>query len=370
MAVDIDALPEEAKKALHQFKEFQIADFNDSGANGYVMIGRHDVLRKDVAIKIYFHEEHEIDQEPAIIAAINHENVLKVYDARKVENSCSFYMMQAANGGDLFSFLEKYNLSLILSHKLLCQLLSGLSALHSKENKLVHRDLKPENLLVHDDNIVIADFGSVRRVNEATGRAPVSKHTVLYRPPEAFGGDAFFDFASDVYQAGIIGFILFGGVLGTNDRDHLTIREIKDYERIRAAGDCYEISMFMEACIERRARSEKLLNWDSLPFYIPKKIKKVLKAAVTSHDRRYQSVSDFLAELAKIKNGLPDWTKSSEGYELRNWKRNDYLLVGNNGQVVLKKKKHGSDSFRVDNSVKATSLAEAYEILQRNIGLP
>jgi len=77
MAVDIDTLPEEAQKALEQFKEFQIGEFNDSGANGYVMIGRHDVLRKDVAIKIYFHDENEVDQEPAIVAAINHKNVLR-----------------------------------------------------------------------------------------------------------------------------------------------------------------------------------------------------------------------------------------------------------------------------------------------------
>jgi hypothetical protein len=57
MAIDIESLPNEAKKALQQFNEFQLAEFNDSGANGYVMIGRHDVLRKDVAIKIYFHAE-------------------------------------------------------------------------------------------------------------------------------------------------------------------------------------------------------------------------------------------------------------------------------------------------------------------------
>ncbi len=165
MAVDINTLPDVAKKALQQFKEFQITDFNNSGANGYVMIGRHDVLCKDVAIKIYFHDKDEIDQEPAIIATLNHENVLKVFDARKVEEDCSFYMMQVANGGDLFKFLEKYHLSIILGHKLLCQLLSGLSALHCDEKKLVHRDLKPENLLIHNDSIVIADFGSVRQVD-------------------------------------------------------------------------------------------------------------------------------------------------------------------------------------------------------------
>lgn len=133
MKLNIDELPSEAKKALELFKEFQIAEFNDSGANGYVMIGRHDVLKKDVAIKVYFHDENEIDQEPSIIATLNHENILKVFDARKVDNCCSFYMMQAANDGDLFRFQSRYHLSQDLSHKLLCQLLSGLAEMHSEK---------------------------------------------------------------------------------------------------------------------------------------------------------------------------------------------------------------------------------------------
>ena len=116
MSIDIESLPREAQKALQQFSEFQLKEFNDSGANGYVMSGRHDVLRKDVAIKIYFHDNNDVDQEPAIIATLNHENILKVFDARKVEEDCSFYMMQAANDGDLFSFQERYHLSLDLNY--------------------------------------------------------------------------------------------------------------------------------------------------------------------------------------------------------------------------------------------------------------
>ena len=242
MAIDIESLPEEAQKALQQFSEFQLAAFNDSGANGYVMIGRHNVLKKDVAIKIYFHDANDVDQEPAIIATLNHENILKVFDARKVEECCSFYMMQAANSGDLFSFLENYNLSLDLSYKLLCQLLSGLSAMHCQEMKLVHRDLKPENLLVHDDKLVIADFGSVRRIDDTTGKAPASKHSILYRPPEAFGNNAFFFFFSDVYQAGIIGYLLFGGRLSNNLLEQLNERELNELDRVKQTGGDYEIS--------------------------------------------------------------------------------------------------------------------------------
>ena len=204
MALDISSLPEQAQKALSQFTEFEPREFNDSGANAYVLIGRHRVLRKKVAIKIYFHEEGDVDQEPAIISKISHPNVLKIFDARKVERNCSYFLMPAADEGDLSIFLNKFPISTHVAHSMLCQLLSGISALHASPNNLVHRDLKPENLLVNNDNIIIADFGSIRRVSDDTGKAPASKHSILFRPPEAFGDDAFFDYSSDVYQAGLI----------------------------------------------------------------------------------------------------------------------------------------------------------------------
>ncbi|SAL76616.1 protein kinase family protein [Caballeronia telluris] len=211
MPLDNSDLPDDVKSALKQFPEFEIAAFNDSGANGYVLIGRHTVLQKKVAIKIYFHGENDIDQEPAIIAKINHENVLKVYDARKVGRDSSYFVTPAASDGDLSQYLDSFDVSLPVAHKMLCQLLSGIAALHTEPNLLVHRDLKPENLLVHNDSILIADFGSVRRIDRKTGAAPASKHSILYRPPEAIGENAFFNFSSDIYQAGIIGFLLFGG---------------------------------------------------------------------------------------------------------------------------------------------------------------
>lgn len=370
MAIDINALPDEAKKALEQFKEFQIAEFNDSGANGFVMIGRHSVLRKDVAIKIYFHDENDIDQEPAIIASINHENVLKVYDARKVEKCCSFYMMQAANDGDLHNFIGKYYISTSLAHRLACQLLSGLSALHCEEKKLVHRDLKPENLLVHNDTIVIADFGSVRQVNKATGLAPASKHSILYRPPEAFGNSAFFDYSSDVYQAGMIGYLLFGGKLSNNLLDHLSKKELKQFEIINRTSGDFEVSTFIDSCIEKKICAGKLLDWNSLPLYVPKNVRRALKVAVSGHNDRYRNVSEFLVELAKIKANLPDWMTTEEGFMLSNWNGNDYLLLEKNGQFILNKRKHGSSSFRADNNVKSPEALEAYLSLKSYIGLP
>lgn len=371
MPIDIETLPIQARAVLAKFPEFQISNFNDSGANGYILIGRHNVLKKEVAIKIYFHAEDEIDQEPSIISAINHENVLKVYDARKIERTSSYYMMQAANDGDLHSFLERYSLSLHLAHKLLCQLLSGLSELHSEQNQIVHRDIKPENLLIHDDTIVIADFGSVRRIDHATQRAPASKHSILYRPPEAYGDNAYFNYASDIYQAGMIGFQLFGGSLSNNLEEQLKQAEIKKLRDLERTAHRCDVSLYIDSCIEKRAKAEKILNWESLPFFTPPKIKKILKRATAANiEGRYQNTSEFLLDLANAKKQLPDWMDTPEGYQLENWNKNDYLLTVDKKKIILKKRKHGTENFRIDNSIKCDDYISAYQLLKNQIKLP
>lgn len=365
MTVSAADLPKEAISALEQFPEFQLSYFNNSGANGYILIGRHSVLKTDVAIKIYFHDVDEVDQEPAIISKINHENVLKVYDARKVGKDCSYFLMPAANDGDLSNYLGKYSISLPFAHKLLCQLLSGVSALHGSPNFLVHRDLKPENLLIHDDKIVIADFGSVRRIDGSTQKAPASKHSILYRPPEAFGENAFFNFASDIYQVGLIGFSLFGGKLGNDLLLYMTEKEIK---RLSGITGNYERSVYVDSCIESRIVSGKLMDWASLPFYVPSNIRRALKVAVSPTEKRYKKGSEFLAELSRIRGKIPDWIVADDGYILRDWKSVDYLIRSEDCTVL--KRKTGSQAFRVDNSYGGANMDSIYEEMKERLGLP
>ncbi|WP_080432401.1 protein kinase domain-containing protein [Burkholderia ubonensis] len=365
MPCDTSDLPSEAQSALKQFPEFEIASFNDSGANGYVLIGRHTLLQKQVAIKIYFHGENDIDQEPSIIAKINHENVLKVYDARKVRKDCSYFMTPAASEGDLSKFLDAYFVSLPLSHKLLCQLLSGIADLHREPNLLVHRDLKPENLLVHDDTILIADFGSVRRIDEKTGNAPASKHSILYRPPEAFGENAFFNFSSDIYQAGMIGFLLFGGKLPNDLLSYMTNKQKSALAGIQ--GD-YEKSKYVDSLIAEKISRGSLLNFDSLPFYIPNSIKRVLRRAVSPIDRRYTAVSEFLADLLRLRNNLPDWTMRNKAVILRNWKGMDYRLP--HDEVAVYKRRAGGENFRRDNNYVGNSHSELLAQMKDRLGLP
>jgi serine/threonine protein kinase len=355
--------PKEVARVLELFPQFELSSVNYSGANGYVLIGKHVVLRRDDAIKIYFYEDGDIDQEPTIISRIDHDNVLKVYDARKVEANCSCFLMPAANEGDLSSYLSKYHISTTHARKLLCQLLSGVSALHGKPNYLVHRDLKPENLLIHEDRMVIADFGSVLRIDQETQKVHASRHSILYRPLEAFGPGAFFSFSSDIYQAGIIGFLLFGGSLDNDLTRHMSLQEVENLSR---CGDSFEKSKFVDNCIYCRINSGKLLRWEYLPFYVPKSIKRILKTATSPIDKRYKNVSDFIVALTKVKN-LPDWIVNEEGLELQNWKGYDYLIHKKDNMVL--KRKHGKQ-YRADKQYVGDCPEDLYAQLKEGINLP
>lgn len=368
LKLDLEELTPEAKNVLEIFPEFQIEKFNDSGANGFVLLGHHQVLKQDVAIKIYFHAKDEVHHEPALLAAINHDNVLKVHDARRLGDECSFFMTPVANYGDLRKYLSDYNLSLSLAHSLLCQLLSGLAALHSDPNKLVHRDIKPENLLVHNDKLLIADFGSVRQLSAATGKASASNHSILFRPPEAFGPGAYFDCSSDTYQAGLIGYMLFGGRLAhdllsyLNSKEKLKLKEFK--------GNWFEECKFVDGCIERRICTGNLLDWKSIPCFVPKKLVTVLRRATTKEGSKYSKVSELMAELQKVRVTLPEWIVSSEGWELRNWKGRDYLITAHEETPSVLKRKHGNTKFITDKKFDGTDADELFEQLSAELGLP
>jgi serine/threonine protein kinase len=370
MALELENLPDEVKDVLALCPEFNANDFNNSGANGYVLTGRQEKLGTEVAIKIYFHEENELEQEPTLIAAIDHENVLRVLDARSLSETCSYYVTPFANYGDLRKYLDGYYISSDWALRLLSQLLSGLSELHSAPNYLVHRDLKPENLLVHEDNILIADFGSVRRVSEETRKTPASKHSILYRPPETFGENAYYDYSSDTYQAGIIGYLLFGGKLDNDLINYMKNPEVRKFEKIKREEGDYEASIYMDSCIAKRINAGKLLNWSSVPLFVPKRVIRTLKRAVSKTGSQYKRASDFLLELQKTQATMPIWMEQNGSWKLENWKGRDYKIIHNRREVKVMKRRSGNTKYITDNALSGTVLASVYSNMANKLGLP
>ncbi|OMJ73525.1 hypothetical protein SteCoe_27786 [Stentor coeruleus] len=85
------------------------------------------------------------------------------------------------------------------------QVLKALDHMH--RNGIFHRDIKPENVLVADDIIKLADFGSCRGIHS---KQPYTEYisTRWYRPPECLLTDGYYGGKMDLWGVGCVFFEL------------------------------------------------------------------------------------------------------------------------------------------------------------------
>ncbi|KAL0243098.1 hypothetical protein GEMRC1_005659 [Eukaryota sp. GEM-RC1] len=134
-----------------------------------------------------------------LLVQLNHPAVLRVYGLCSWEERIGIVMERASSclpSPNSFSFLT------VEYAKELCQ---GVRYLHSKS--VVHGDLKPGNVLVVDDRIRIADFGTSRNIESTTTIPRTAAITLRYAAPEQL--DDSVTPQSDIYSIGIILYELF-----------------------------------------------------------------------------------------------------------------------------------------------------------------
>ncbi|GBG91254.1 hypothetical protein CBR_g52140 [Chara braunii] len=94
---------------------------------------------------------------------------------------------------------------------------------HVHRNGIFHRDIKPENILIMEDNLKLADFGSCRGIYS---KQPYTEYisTRWYRAPECLLTDGYYNYKMDMWGVGCVFFeivSLFPLFPGTNELDQI-----------------------------------------------------------------------------------------------------------------------------------------------------
>jgi serine/threonine protein kinase len=101
------------------------------------------------------------------IAALNHPNVVQIYDYGRAKDG-PFLIMEYVDGSSLLDRCRDGAIPLEEAVDLTCQICDGLGRAH--DAGIVHRDIKPANVLLTRDGIPkLTDFGLAKAESADTG---------------------------------------------------------------------------------------------------------------------------------------------------------------------------------------------------------
>jgi predicted Ser/Thr protein kinase len=189
---------------------FRIESVLGRGGMSVVYVAEQLRLGRKVALKVLTTElawdEHfreRFVRESQIAAAIDHPNIIPIYDAGEADGLL-YIAMRFVQGPDLKEILKRGNLGVGRTIFLIEQLASALDAAHA--HSLVHRDVKPGNILLDEstDHAYLTDFG-VAKQTTARGLTSTGHFlgTVEYAAPEQIEGGPV-DARTDVYALGCV----------------------------------------------------------------------------------------------------------------------------------------------------------------------
>jgi serine/threonine protein kinase len=267
------------------FDHYEILAPLGAGGMGEVYKARDTRLNREVAIKVLpgevAHDAERLrrfEQEARATSALNHPNILTVYDFGEYDGK-PYLVMELLDGTELRAQLNNGGLPVRKAIEYAQQIVAGLAAAHEKG--IVHRDLKPENLFVtNDGRVKILDFGLAKLRpprNAPTGSDVATQKqytnpgtvmgTVAYMSPEQVRGQDL-EQRSDIFSFGLILYEMLAG---------------------RRAFDRQSFAETMAAIANEEAPELSELN----PKVTPQLEKIVRRCLEKKPERRFQSASDL-----------------------------------------------------------------------------
>jgi predicted Ser/Thr protein kinase/Tol biopolymer transport system component len=245
------------------------------GAGGMGVVYRAEDIRlhRFVALKVLPDDfardparSRRFEQEARVVAALNHPNIVAVYDVGQN------YLVSELVDGQTLRHAGKLSQRQAIDFAV--QVAEGLAAAHAAG--ITHRDLKPENIMVtRDGRAKILDFGLAKMTRSLAADTPASQvptqtqegmimGTVGYMSPEQVQGQPA-DHRSDIFSFGLV------------------LYEMLAHRRAFSGGSTLEV---MSAILK--------LDPHELPESVGLGLKRVVEHCLDKNpDRRFQSASDL-----------------------------------------------------------------------------
>jgi eukaryotic-like serine/threonine-protein kinase len=236
-----------------------------------VFLARDTWIDKKVAIKVPHRQGGDFDdllQEPRVLAALDHENIIGILTAERLEG-VFFIVMEYVKGESLEAVLDREkSLDLVRALGYAVQIIRGVE--HAQEASILHRDLRPANVMISESGLVkVGDFGISRFLEKSHATTVIGSPP--YMAPEQFQGRAVL--ASDIYSVGVILYQMLTGALPYFSTNPAQI------EKLIAQG----------RCTPPRSRNPQ----------IPREISDIIMKALSPEVAdRYQRASEVLEDLA------------------------------------------------------------------------
>ena len=249
-----------------------------SGGMSDVYKAKDHKLNRFVAIKVLkpeFSEDRsfvtKFRVEAQSAAGLIHANIVNVYDVGD-EDGIYYIVMELVEGITLKKYIEKKGrLGVREAVSIAIQVAQGIEAAHN--HHIVHRDIKPQNIIISKEGKVkVTDFGIARAATSNTINSNAMGSVHYISPEQTRGG--YSDEKSDIYSFGITLYEMLTG-------------------KVPFEGDT-------TVAIALQHIQDEIVSPRQYVPEIPVSVEKiVLKCTQKRTERRYQNMTDLIADLKR-----------------------------------------------------------------------
>ncbi|MBT4014034.1 MAG: protein kinase [Planctomycetaceae bacterium] len=242
------------------------------GGFGEVILATDTRLERKVAIKRILGKAarsktavRRFLTEAKSIAALNHNNIVQIYDYGRATDG-PYLIMECVQGGSLLDQCKKGPIELDEAVTIFSQLCDGLAKAHAAG--IIHRDIKPANVLMTEDGVPkLTDFGLAKDDTADTGMTMEGAviGTLDFMPPEQRQAAELTDHRSDLWSLAATFYQMLTG------------------------------------------KSPKVINIASLPAKLQSVVTKALEE---SKEDRFQSVHEMRDEILQAHSGKMDTSRA------------------------------------------------------------